>query len=105
MPEPPHRLPRMHKVLPNSRAYIYFLSREAKRVGVDIQVNATVNDFILEQNKVVGVRVTIDGKPREIRAGKAVILASGDYSSSPEWKARYVPAVRDIDGEIGRAHV
>src|SRR3546814_7383598 len=74
------------------------LFRSAKRVGVDIQVNATVNDFILEQNKVVGVRVTIDGKPREIRAGKAVILASGDYSSSPEWKARYVPAVRDIDG-------
>src|SRR3546814_5122029 len=81
MPEPPHRLPRMHNVLPNSRAYIYFLSREAKRVGVDIQVNATVNDFILEQNKVVGVRVTIDGKPREIRAGKAVILASGDRKS------------------------
>ncbi|MBS4049322.1 MAG: FAD-dependent oxidoreductase [Alphaproteobacteria bacterium] len=98
MPEPPHRLPRMHNVLPNSRAYIYFLSREAKRVGVDIRVNSAVNDFILEEGKVVGVRVTIDGKPREIRAGKAVILASGDYSSSPEWKARYVPAVRDIDG-------
>ena len=27
MPEPPHKLPRMHNILPNSRAYIYHCAR------------------------------------------------------------------------------
>lgn len=96
MPEPPHRQPRMHNILPNSRAYIYFLEREARRVGVDILVNAEVKDLVLEGDRVVGVELRAGG--RVLRARKAVILASGDYSSSPEWKGRFNPAVRDVDG-------
>lgn len=96
MPEPPHRQPRMHNILPNSRAYIYFLEREARRVGVDIRVNAAVADLALEADRVVGVKLQSSG--RVLRAKKAVILASGDYSSSAEWKGRFNPAVRDIDG-------
>ena len=34
MPEPPHRQPRMHNVLPNSHAFIYHLGRRARRAGV-----------------------------------------------------------------------
>ena len=96
MPEPPHRQPRMHNILPNSRAYIYFLAREARRVGVEIRVNAAVADLVLDGERVVGVELAGSGKV--LRAKKAVILASGDYSSSPEWKGRFNPAVRDIDG-------
>ncbi|MFC4624105.1 FAD-dependent oxidoreductase [Daeguia caeni] len=96
MPEPPHRLPRMHNILPNSRAYIYFLEREARRVGVDIRVNSEVKDLVLEGERVIGVELKNGGKV--LRARKAVILASGDYSSSPEWKGRFNPPVRDIDG-------
>jgi fumarate reductase flavoprotein subunit len=36
LPEPPHRRPRMHNVLPNSRAYIYHLGRAARKAGVRI---------------------------------------------------------------------
>ena len=36
MPEPPHRKPRMHNVLPNSRSFIFHLGRAARRAGVDI---------------------------------------------------------------------
>jgi fumarate reductase flavoprotein subunit len=96
MPEPPHRQPRMHNILPNSRAYIYFLAKEARRVGVDIRVSAEVKDLVLDGQRVVGVELHADG--RVLRARKAVILASGDYSSSAEWKGRFNPAVRDIDG-------
>lgn len=95
MPEPPHRQPRMHNILPNSRAYIYFLEREARRVGVKIRVNSEVKDLIVEDGRVVGVELRTGGI---LKAGKAVILASGDYSSSPEWKERFNPPVRDIDG-------
>lgn len=96
MPEPPHRQPRMHNILPNSRAYIYFLEREARRVGVEIRVNSEVKDLVLEDGRVVGVELRSNGTI--LRANKAVILASGDYSSSPEWKERFNPPVRDIDG-------
>lgn len=95
MPEPPHRKPRMHNILPNSRAYIYFLKREAARVGVDIRVNSAVADLIVEGGRVVGVELVSGGA---IRAKKAVILASGDYSSSAQWKGRFKPSVREIDG-------
>ena len=37
MPEPPHTKPRMHNVLPNSRAYIKWLGKHAMRIGVDIR--------------------------------------------------------------------
>jgi len=40
MPEPPHSKPRMHNILPNSRAYIDALWREARRLGVQAMVNA-----------------------------------------------------------------
>src|ERR1035437_2327829 len=37
MPEPPHRKPRMHNVLPNSRAYIWALRRRCSVLGVEIR--------------------------------------------------------------------
>ena len=42
MPEPPHRQPRMHNVLPNSRAFIYHLERRARRAGVEIRCGVRV---------------------------------------------------------------
>jgi len=108
MPEPPHRQPRMHNIIPNSRAYIYFVAREAKRVGVDARVNAQVKRLVQENGRVVGVVASIGGEEREIRARRAVLLATGDYSSSPEWKGRFNPAVADVDGvnttNVGDGH-
>ena len=57
MPEPPHRQPRMHNILPNSRAYIYFLAKEARRVGVDIRVKSRVEKLVVENGRVVGVEL------------------------------------------------
>jgi succinate dehydrogenase/fumarate reductase flavoprotein subunit len=96
MPEPPHRKPRMHNILPNSRAYIYFLEKEARRVGVDIRTSSDVKDLVLADDRVIGVQLFANGQV--LLAKKAVILASGDYSSSPEWKGRFNPPVRDVDG-------
>ena len=95
MPEPPHRQPRMHNILPNSRAYIYFLAKEARRVGVDIRVKSRVEKLVVENGRVVGVELASGAT---LRADRAVVLASGDYSSSAEWKARFNPSVGRIDG-------
>src|SRR5215470_11264704 len=42
MPEPPHRKPRMHNVLPNSRSFIVHLGRAARRAGVQIETGCRV---------------------------------------------------------------
>jgi fumarate reductase flavoprotein subunit len=89
MPEPPHRQPRMHNVLPNSLSYIYHLGRHARRVGVDVQLRARATELMVEAGRVTGV-VCDDG--RRFRARRAVILAAGDFTSDPELKSRYMGA-------------
>ena len=91
MPEPPHRKPRMHNVLPNSRAYIHHLERRARREGVDIRCDTRVARIV-----VSGVE-TADGKTFTARGG--VVLATGDFTNSPELKARFMgPQEAKVEG-------
>jgi len=87
MPEPPPKKPRMHNVLPNSRAYIHHLAKEARRRGVNIRTGVRAEKLVTENGRVVGVAV--EGGPI-YRARRAVVLASGDYTASPELKAEYI---------------
>lgn len=99
MPEPPHTKPRMHNVLPNSRAYIVRLGAHARRIGVDVRCGVRASAFLVEDGRVVGIAGTgtdTDG-PVEIRAG-AVVLASGDYAANESLKAKYISeAVSRVD--------
>lgn len=91
MPEPPHRVPRMHNVLPNSRSFIYHLTRRARRCGVDIRVRARVVELVFGADGVRGALVEHqDGTRRRIDARGGVILAAGDFTNSPELKARFM---------------
>lgn len=96
MPEPPHRQPRMHNVLPNSRAYIYHLERRARRAGVVVHTNVQVTGIVQQAGRVTGVQ-TNDGKPCSARGG--VVLAAGDFTNSPELKARFMgPQEAKVEG-------
>lgn len=87
MPEAPHRLPRMHNVIPSSRAYIAHCAREARRVGVDIRTGVKVVALIIQDGCIRGVRVAAaNGGTREYRCNGAVVLATGDYSASADYK-------------------
>jgi succinate dehydrogenase/fumarate reductase flavoprotein subunit len=86
MPEPPHTKPRMHNVLPNSRAYITRLEAHARRIGVDVRPATRATGFLTEGGRVTGA--VCDGAG-EI-AASAVVLASGDYSASAGLKARFI---------------
>lgn len=91
MPEPPHRVPRMHNVLPNSRSFIYHLTRRARRCGVEIRVRARVTELVLDTHGVRGALVEqADGTTRRIDARGGVILTAGDFTNSPELKARFM---------------
>ncbi|MFM7569205.1 MAG: FAD-dependent oxidoreductase, partial [Betaproteobacteria bacterium] len=75
--QPPHRKPRMHNVLPNSRAYIYHLGKRARSMGVDICTGWRVTELCCEAGKVSGVVAEAQGVSRRIAARGGVILASG----------------------------
>ena len=94
MPEPPHTKPRMHNVLPNSRAFITHLTRAARRAGVVIRTGTRVSGLVGEAGRVAGV---VCGG--ETFTAKAVVLAAGDFTSDPELKARYMgPREARVDG-------
>jgi len=89
MPEPPHRKPRMHTVLPNSLSFIYHLGRHAREAGVDIRLGVRAAALTSVQGRVSGVRCE-DGSVFDARRG--VVLAAGDFTNDPELKARYIGA-------------
>lgn len=86
MPEPPHRQPRMHNVLPNSLSFIHHLARRARAVGVDIRTGMRVQGLMTEGRRVIGVQTA---KAR-LRALRAVVLTAGDFTNDPELKARFM---------------
>ena len=97
MPEPPHTKPRMHNVLPNSRAYIRLLGKHAKRIGIDIRCGVRASRFLLDGDRVTGIGGDTVNGPVEITA-TAVVLASGDYAANAALKAKYISdAVLKVD--------
>lgn len=97
--DPPHRHPRMHNVVPNSRAYPYYLGREASRRGVDLRLGTRVLRLLrADDGGVRGVSALLDGETVEIEARKGVVLAAGDYSNGGDLKRRFRPELAGIPG-------
>jgi fumarate reductase flavoprotein subunit len=88
-PEPPNRVPRMHNVVPNAKAYIAALQSRLIVLGGTIICNSWAEDLVKEGDRIVGVRARINGKTITFRARRGVVLAAGDYSNSPEIISRY----------------
>lgn len=86
MPEPPHRQPRMHNVLPNSRSFIHHLQKHARKIGVQIRTGIRAQKLITDGRSVHGV----EADRAQFRAIRAVILSAGDFTNDPELKARYM---------------
>ena len=97
MPEPPHRVNRMHNVIPNSRAYPRILGSACLRLGVDVRTGAPAKKLLTNGNCVEGVLADVEGVLTEFHAKGGVVLTSGDFSASKVYKERYVPHAAFID--------
>lgn len=85
--EPPHRHPRMHNVVPGSKAYPFHLGRLCQRLGVNFRFSTRATTLRLSSGKVQGVEaVDANGDLVFFRARKGVVLTSGDYSGGRELK-------------------
>jgi succinate dehydrogenase/fumarate reductase flavoprotein subunit len=99
MPEPPHKKPRMHNVLPNSRAFVTHLERAARRAGVAIVCGARASALVAENGRVIAVNCESRQGKRRFGARGGVVLATGDFTSDPELKAQFMgPQEAKIDG-------
>lgn len=90
LPELPHRQPRMHNVLPNSRAYIYHLKKRALRLGVEIRTSTAAKEFVVQDGKIVGVDCVGPSGPVRLTALGGIVMASGDYAGSSKLRSEYI---------------
>ena len=98
MPEPPHRVARMHNVVPNAKAFVYHLLRHCRKLGVEIRLRARATALVVEHGRVAAVECSMTSGRHRFRARRAVVLASGDYSASRSLKAHYArPEVVDVE--------
>ncbi len=87
--ELPHRKPRMHVILPNSKSYIFHLKKRAESLGVEIRKNTRAINFLMDSKKVVGVRCENNGEIIEFYSKGGIVLASGDYAGSAAKRLDY----------------
>ena len=99
MPEPPHRYPRMHNVVPNSKSFAYHLTRHCRELGVDIRLNTAVSRLVDENGRVTAVEAQTPNAGRVLfRARAGIVLASGDYSGASDLKRQLATEeVADVD--------
>ncbi len=99
-PEPPNRVPRMHNVVPNAKAYVAFLHRKILDQGVEILLDHTFERiYRADSGEVIGVGVFHEGKNYNFKAKKGIILAAGDYSNGYPVKSEYLPEeVASVEG-------
>lgn len=88
--EPGHRVPRLHKALPHSRALTELVARRCRKLGVEFRTRADVAELIEADGRVTGVSLK---NGEAISCRKAVLLTTGDMSNAPtEFKKNYLPA-------------
>ncbi len=61
---------------------------------VPLWLESPLDDLIVDEGRVVGVRVTRDGEPVTIEARRGVMLAGGGFESNKEWRRKH----HGIDG-------
>ena len=92
LPEPPHSQPRMHCVLPTSKAYIARLAERAASLGVEVRCGFTAQSLVTQGDRVIGVDgIDAAGRQQRVHAG-ATVLATGDYSASAAMVEKYISA-------------
>jgi 3-oxosteroid 1-dehydrogenase len=68
---------------------------------VPVHYETELNDLVIEDGRVVGVRVTQGGEEHIVRARRGVILGSGGFERNLELREKYQPQPTSIDWTTG----
>ncbi len=72
-------------------ALVARLLRSALDAKVTIWINSPLRKLIVEDGRVAGAEVQSRGGLRRVKARRGVVLATGGFSASAEWRAKYIP--------------
>jgi flavocytochrome c len=97
---------RAHMANPDARVFPQVLGKVARAKGIDIQLETSAKRLVVDgAGKVLGLLASnSEGKNFSIKAGRGIVLASGDNSASQKMKAKYsAPAIAALppSGNIG----
>lgn len=81
----------------NGQSMIGQLLYIANQQGVDLQTNAPLKEYLVENGAVVGVIAERDGQRTEIRARKGVIVGAGGFAQNQERREKYLPSPSNKD--------
>jgi len=80
---------RRQALLTNGASLIAQTLKVALERGVSVWTEAPLEDLVVENSKVVGVRTIKNGQPAMIRAVRGVVLASGGFAHNAEMRQQY----------------
>ena len=83
---------RRREVLTNGASVIGQILKALIDVGAGdprVWINATMDDLIVEDGRVVGARITRDGQPYHVEARRGVVLAAGGFGRNAEMRRKY----------------
>ncbi len=84
------------------RKLVDILEARVRAMGVDIRVNAYVENLIADaEGAVVGLVVRIDNEQKYLRSKKGVVLCTGGFCMNSEMLKRYTPEVLRCNSPIG----
>ncbi len=69
--------------------------------GVPVEYRTELRDLVVEDDRVVGVRVLHEGEERVVRATRGVVLGSGGFEKNLELRERYQPRPTSTDWTTG----
>lgn len=69
--------------------------------GVPVHYDTELTDLVIEDGRVVGVRVQHDGQESVVRAHRGVILGSGGFERNLEMREKYQPQPTSVDWTTG----
>ena len=80
---------RRQALLTNGASLIGQLLKVAVDRGIPVWTEAPLEDLIVEDGRVVGVRTVRDGQPVEVRARQGVLISAGGFAHNREMRQRY----------------
>ncbi|WP_227466102.1 3-oxosteroid 1-dehydrogenase [Nocardioides dongkuii] len=77
------------------------LRQGLRDAGVPVHYEADLQDLVIEDGRVVGVRVRRDGAEVVVRARRGVVLGSGGFERNTELREKHLPQPTSADWTTG----
>lgn len=97
------------QLLSLGEALIARLRMSTQKLGGDLWLGTPLTGWVIDADRVTGIRVTRAGKTLTIRAKGGVVLASGGFSRDQELREKHLPAPTSTawthasEGQVGDA--